>query len=246
MSRRQNVKHVLSPYTDSFARLSDNPAGLSAAERWRLPDLGQLCGAIELHKASVQALADVNEDDLLVRDEWARAVARAAGLDPHRIAAQAQVALEDRERDGESGVICLLSVKQPPYTSAQVVGGLSERETATLAQAVGSVSDLISSSAFGLLWQLHPQSTQERLLKALPRFAPERRFKAALLATCAADDPVAAARASLDNDDPAVRVAAATCIGIMIDPNGEALALRAELWQDNDFSVRVAARMPSG
>ncbi|MFD4636975.1 NACHT domain-containing protein [Lentzea sp. NPDC058436] len=229
----------------SFARLSDNDAGMSVAERWRLPDLGWLCGVIELRKTNVQALADVNEDDLLLRDEWARVVTRAAGLDPHRIAAQARVALDNREQDGLSGVIRLLSVTQPPDTAPVVVDGLSDQDTATLAQAVGSVSDLISSSAFGLLWQFHPKSTQERLLEVLPRFSPQRRFKAALLATCAADAPVAAARESIAGADPAVRVGVATCIGIMIDPTEEALALRAELWLDNDLSVRVAARMPS-
>ena len=72
----------------------ETPRALTAAERWRYPDLATLADVLGTENVTLAAIEHAFTTDQTLLPGWMRAAARAAGLDLPAISAEAAVVLE--------------------------------------------------------------------------------------------------------------------------------------------------------
>ena len=134
----------------------ETPRTLTAAERWRYPDLAILDDALGTENVTLTAIRHAFTTDQTLLPGCMRAAARAAGLDLLAISAEAAVVLE-KWPAGNRDVINVMFAPPPSPPPAFDSTRLDDRDKHALTEALAATSDWLADIARTLL---PPQATQ--------------------------------------------------------------------------------------
>ena len=214
------------------------PCPLTAAGRWRLPELARLYDVLSADWASTGHISAV-EGPLL--SGCIRAAAHAAGLDLSAISAEAAIAAKTLSADSMEAVD-VISAPPPDPPPTCDTSRLDHQDTDTLLQALGAESEWLSDIACNLLRIACDPAIGLRAADRIPQVPPNRRANAAVVAIANNPDPPVAATRLLQAEDALVRAGAAFAARILSkDSRSTAWAFPLSLAQaDSDLTVQGA------
>lgn len=217
------------------------PAPLSAAERWRLPELAVLFDVLDFLEATLVSIDAALTTDRDLLPGWIRVAARAAGLDLPALAAQAAEAQAQRQASGRIVFDVLLAPPPSPPPSYDIAR-LDQDDITVLMNSFRAESEWISDVASAVLLTGRNPEIGQRVAELLPDMPPGRRCNAVVVVIANDPEPIRAAQRMLDSNDPPVRIAAATATRILAGRrNGGSWApLIARVLADDDLTVRLA------
>ncbi|WP_436531741.1 NACHT domain-containing protein [Actinoplanes sp. HUAS TT8] len=135
----------------SIVALSDDPAPLSAFDRWRLPALNALIDLIGVREAAIGDFAGALENPAFTA--WLRAAVAAADIDPDVVAAEAAAALDDHDQGDD--IRDFIGVVTPRSPRRFDVARLDEPDRASLVRAVATAPPWIAGLARDILAGRH-------------------------------------------------------------------------------------------
>jgi hypothetical protein len=139
----------------------DTPRPLTAAERWRYPDLATPGDALGTGNATLTAVAHAFTTDLTLLAGCMRATARAARLDLPAISAEAAVVLEKWPADNRD-VINVMFAPPPAFPPAFDSARLDDQDKEALTGALAATSEWLAEIARTLLPPAHDPAAGAR------------------------------------------------------------------------------------
>lgn len=226
---------------EAFVGISSDRVQLTRAEQWRVPELFALSAAVSLREMTLIDCGQLAIADSASLIPWARATARAAGIELTALASQAAhlLALASAERRLIRDV---LASTAPPRSRKFDAAGLVPEDIDALIDAIVNSVRWVAHIAMCVLEQTHNPSIAERIEAQLPLMAIERQSYAATLICMLSDDSEQSIETLLGGDDHPLRVGAARALRWQsaTEP-GRLERLTARAMADNDMVVRLLA-----
>ncbi|GIF41344.1 hypothetical protein BC793_111295 [Actinoplanes xinjiangensis] len=190
------------------AALADTDGrGLTANQRWRLPQLCTLFTLIDFAGATVGGLGSaLAETPDSVRTGWLRVTATVAGLDPGVVAAEAKAAIAERGEHSNPGVRRLLTAAPLGPTPVGAAHEFDFQDRADALAALVSASSWIARSLCRILIPLRDGLLSDQIAEQIEtgQLTAARRTLLAYVACRLSREPETTARRLLTSDDPAL------------------------------------------
>jgi hypothetical protein len=226
----------------AIADLGEEEVALTAAQRWRLPDLCDFIALLEDDSVSIPDFrAAVRLDSESTRALWIRTMALAADFDLSLLAAQARAALEEHEADDQIALPFEMASAWPVSGGQKLdFGRIKPVEPSAVVKLLTAQSDWIAESAARLLWDTCIPGLDEQVAALVPECPPARRFLVAVLCCILSAQPAVRAQSFFETEDPALRRAAAA-VSQDDEHKPQLAVLRSQALRDADATIRIAA-----
>ena len=210
---------------------------LTAAERWRFPDVAALSDILDANDATLDGVDAAFAADKALLPGWIRAAAHAADLDLPALAGQAAAALAAWHA-GDGEVINVMFAPPPRPRIDRVCH--DDDDAGVLIDALGASSEWLASVACSLLLPARDPAIANQIAGRLSQMPANRRRDATIVLLANDDDAASLAEGLFCADDPPTRagVAAASVVLGRSDTDRPWTAFRARAQADDDMTVR--------
>lgn len=225
----------------AIANLAEDEVALTAAQRWRLPDLCDFIALLDDDSVSIPDFRiAVRRDSESTRALWIRTMALAADFDLSLLAAQARAALEEDAPNDQVALPFEMASAWPVDGGELNFGRIAPVGPSEVVELLAAQSDWIAESAARLLWDTRLSGLDDEVAALVPAVPPGRRFLVAVLCCTLSAQPAVRAQRFFETEDPALRRAAAA-VSQDDERDQQLEALRAQALLDADATIRIAA-----
>lgn len=157
----------------AIADLAEDEVALTAAQRWRLPDLCDFIALLDDDSVSIPDFrAAVRLDSESTRALWIRTMALAADFDLSLLAAQARAALEEDGADDQVALPFEMASAWPERGVELNFGRIDPVEPSEVVELLAAHSDWIAESAARLLWDTRFPGLDDEVAALVPEVPP--------------------------------------------------------------------------